>query len=631
MACPTKGGYSAIFMLPETIVVKHTSDGNAPEEIDIRSAVNCGWAKDAQAVVGNAYNNEESNYRAELLAFHNASDHLLDNDKWYQLHWDAAMYALGREAALHPGLKLFAQLEEDPGTGRCHVHIMLIQGLTSRGMSWMMKRLRTDITKYITEALTGILGPYIAQGQIWSSISNASHAWLSLKRCYNPKFGKSIPMQCNPHSFLKYYFYQKTAPELVLRWASTKAIEMGLEIKNVLDVYNLEGQDDDPESPVAEMRPGDLLPITYVSTDTHFDATRAVSTLKPGLMDVLLMEALRLCKENFIFTKEDFMNKFPEKYLQFASRTGGVNKLVDTINLYTQNIVTEHNAWELCKAMYGSRENLDMSQNLVYKLFVYQTYDPAYAAHTICCWLSGQLGKKNCLYLYGPANTGKTMIAEAICKMVKVYGNVNHNNGNFPFNDCHGKAVLWWEECIMVDTYVEPAKCILGGSAVRVDKKGEDSVLIKKTPIVITSNNDITSCTSRNIVMTTHAAPIRARSLKFTFNTWLTSNWGLITPEMMYEFLIWGEGQAPISLEGWIRLNPKFGGVIPYNQPHAQLCDGCLTQVTGEHTVELCDHCGCWKPSERAEEVLYNGSSEKDLYENLGEGRNRCKSRRGVR
>nr|WQF62299.1 MAG: nonstructural protein [Feral pigeon parvovirus A] len=625
MGCPTKGGYSAIFMLPESIIIKKSEGVDQREEINIRAAVNCGWAAQPNATVGNAYCNDESNYRAELLAFHNATDHVLETDKWYQLHWDAFLYAIQRETKLHPSLKLFAQMEEDPGSGRCHIHLLLIQGLNSRGTTWMIKRLRTDIIKVVTEALAAILGPSIPQGQIWSSLSNSSHAWLSLRRCYNPKFGKSIPMQCNPHSFLKYYFYNKSAPELILRWASAKSIDMGLEVKHVLDSFNLDGNEEDPESPIMEMKPGDLLPISYVSTDTTFGPEKAISTLKPGLMDVLLMEALRLCKEHFIFTKEEFMHKFPDKYLQFASRNGGINKLVDTIQLYTNNIVTEHSAWDLCKAMYGHRENLNMKNNLVYRLFLHQNYNPAYAAHTICCWLNGQLGKKNCLYFYGPANTGKTMIAEAICKMVKVYGNVNHNNGNFPFNDCHNKAVLWWEECMMIDTYVEPAKCIMGGSAVRVDKKGEDSMLVKKTPIVITSNNDITQCSSKNIIMTTHAAPIRARSLKFTFTHWLTSNWGLITPDMMYDFLYWGECQAPINLDGWVRLNPKFGGIIPYNQPHATPCDGCLIQVSADTNAELCEHCGCWTLSKRAEETLYTGESEEEIYKNLGKGRESCK------
>lgn len=211
-------------------------------------------------------------------------------------------------------------------------------------------------------------------------------------------------------------------------------------------------------------------------------------------------------------------------------------------------------------------------------------------------------------------------MAESICKMVKLYGNVNHTNQNFPFNDCHGKAVLWWEECVMVDSYVESAKCIMGGSGVRVDKKGEDSILISKTPMVITSNNDITVCQSRNALMTVHQAPIRARCMKYTFNNWLTSNWGLITPADMYQFISWGELQAPMTIESWLAFNsiqPENG--IPYNQKRLEPCADC-SQVAPRNSSFVCETCGAWKCAELPASE-WEGGTESELYQALGTGK----------
>nr|QTE03794.1 MAG: nonstructural protein 1 [Emberiza pusilla parvoviridae sp.] len=231
------------------------------------------------------------------------------------------------------------------------------------------------------------------------------------------------------------------------------------------------------------------------------------------------------------------------------------------------------------------------------------------------------MGKKNTIYFFGPANTGKTMMAESICKMVGIYGNVNHNNLNFPFNDCHGKAIIWWEECSMNETFVEAAKCILGGSAVRVDKKGKDSVLVQRTPVVVTSNNDITVTTCRNATSTAHAPALRSRCMKFQFNNWLTSNWGLITPQHMYEFLLWAEQHFSPTLESVLTAHPEFGDTIPYNQPRASWCADCTPQFSTKENLTLCPTCTGWTRIPCKELTCEYTGSEVELMSGLTEGK----------
>lgn len=45
----------------------------------------------------------------------------------------------------------------------------------------------------------------------------------------------------------------------------------------------------------------------------------------------------------------------------------------------------------------------------------------------------------------------------------------------------------WWEECLMHQDWVEPAKCILGGTECRIDVKHKDSVLLQQTPVIIST------------------------------------------------------------------------------------------------------------------------------------------------
>ncbi len=43
----------------------------------------------------------------------------------------------------------------------------------------------------------------------------------------------------------------------------------------------------------------------------------------------------------------------------------------------------------------------------------------------------------------------------------------------------------------MHQDWVEPAKCILGGTECRIDVKHRDSVLLTQTPVIISTNHDI--------------------------------------------------------------------------------------------------------------------------------------------
>nr|QKE54917.1 MAG: nonstructural protein [Parvoviridae sp.] len=620
LSCPVKGGFSAVFMLPSSIQLKRDSSSKL-ETVALQ-----------EIILANSYEDPVTRQRStgewepdpnlvkRIQAFRKTDTPL---DRWALLHVAVLGEALDIESRIHPAAKIFCQLEMTD-QGRCHVHVLFVSGYGSKAISWACKRLRRDILAAILQ-ITNILMPMLPSGQIWAALNNSGAAWFSLNRVYHPGMGKTIPQQCNPDNFFRNYFYQRNKPGILYRWANACLSGTGLLTTSLDDNYTLEPAQDEIEAPVAAILPGNTLPITFVSTVSNMADITPVNQLKTTTMEIMVMEALRLCKETFCFNLQDFMLKHTEKYLQFSSRQGGLKKLEHTLELYRQTLVSTSSAWQLCKAMYGDVDTDDMSQNLAYRLCLYQGYSPHYMSHTICCWLDKNLGKKNCLWFYGPANTGKTMMAESICKMVRMYGNVNHNNANFPFNDCHGKAILWWEECIMTDAYVEAAKCILGGSSVRVDRKGEDSVLVVKTPVVITSNNDITQCQSRNATTTIHAAPLRARTLKFSFHHWLTNNWGLITPEDMYQFLCWGEQQGPLTLAGWIALNPSFDGIVPFNQPKGTTCDSCSFQVSTDSRLQLCGTCGAWKApaleEDRRPSPAWTGGSEEELYRSLGEGK----------
>ena len=124
-------------------------------------------------------------------------------------------------------------------------------------------------------------------------------------------------------------------------------------------------------------------------------------------------------------------------------------------------------------------------------------------------------------------------------------------------------------------------------------------------------------------ISTVHAAAIRARCLKFTFNNWLTSNWGLITVEQMYQFLCWGELEGMPNVDSLLKDHPEFNGTLPYNQPKGKFCADCVNQFSTATNLTVCPACSGWtrKPFSEEEEPPYTGS-ESGLFEKANEGKN---------
>lgn len=191
--------------------------------------------------------------------------------------------------------------------------------------------------------------------------------------------------------------------------------------------------------------------------------------------------------------------------------------------------------------LVGPEPPEDVTTNRVYRIFESNGYDPRLAGSILYGWARRQFGKRNTIWLYGPATTGKTIIAEAIAHAVPFYGCVNWNNENFPFNDSVNKMLIWWEEGKMTAKVVEAAKCILGGSRVRVDQKCKASQQIESTPVIITSNTDLTVVVDGNTTTMEHRQPLEDRMFQFNLVKRLTPDFGKVTKQEIREFFKWAE------------------------------------------------------------------------------------------
>lgn len=103
-------------------------------------------------------------------------------------------------------------------------------------------------------------------------------------------------------------------------------------------------------------------------------------------------------------------------------------------------------------------------------------------------------GKKNCMFIYGPSNCGKTVMftkpLEAIMINVGRINNINQT-GQFVFENCVSTRLISIEECAIPKHFLEDMKKILGGEECQVGVKYiADGALLQPTPVICTSNRE---------------------------------------------------------------------------------------------------------------------------------------------
>lgn len=301
----------------------------------------------------------------------------------------------------------------------------------------------------------------------------------------------------------------------------------------------------------------------------------------------LMVECLKLCAEKNLLTYEDLVCHCNELLLMLES-TGGTKLVEQVLGMTHIKIVKEYTPLTFMHKL--NSEALLLPDNKIITLFNLQGYNALQFGHWLCMLLDKKAGKQNSLCFYGPASTGKTNVAKAIVNAVKLYGCVNHQNKNFIFNDCSHKLVVWWEEALMHQDWVEQAKCILGGTEFRIDRKHRDSMLLPTTPVIISTNNDIYQTIGGNTVNMVHAKPIKERVVQLNFMKQLPPTFGEIEPWEVQALVNFCKSKFKLDLDSFYttwkidKLDNSF--------PLQQLCSGCSQDLTVFENAGFCIHCG---------------------------------------
>lgn len=302
----------------------------------------------------------------------------------------------------------------------------------------------------------------------------------------------------------------------------------------------------------------------------------------------LMLDMLTRCKDKLLTTYEDMVREEPELLLMLES-SGGTKLIEQLLNMLHIHFTQTFTAMTMITTRYDEDSIIINTENKAMKLLLFQGYNPFQAGHWLCCVLNKSSGKQNTISFYGPASTGKTNIAKAIVNACLLYGCVNHSNKGFVFNDCAAKLIVWWEECVMHADWVEPAKCIFGGTEFRIDRKHKDSMLLPKTPVIISTNHNIYEVVGGNATTGIHCTPLKERIVQFNFMKQLQNTFGEISEKEIADLLCWCWKEYECTLTGFLkRWNlEKTPNTFPLNNPCPSHSQTYILNSAG-----FCESCG---------------------------------------
>lgn len=318
------------------------------------------------------------------------------------------------------------------------------------------------------------------------------------------------------------------------------------------------------------------------------DVERAGGGNRMSKKESLMIDCLKRCRDGNLLTYEQLVNKHPDMVVMLEATPGGARLIEQILQMLHIQIVKEYTPLGYLRHLDGESQQLE--GNKAWQLVSLQGYNPWQVGHWLCTLLDRRAGKQNTVLFYGPASTGKTNLAKAIVGAVRLYGCVNHQNRNFIFNDCAHKLVVWWEECVMHADWVEQAKCILGGTEFRIDRKNRDSQLLPQTPVLVSSNNDIYTVVGGNTVSQVHSKPLRERIVQLNFLKRLNSTFGEITPGEIHSWLNACASRYESTLEGFLREWQLER--LPNTFPTQVLCSGCSQDWELHENAGPCSQCG---------------------------------------
>lgn len=439
----------------------------------------------------------------------------------------SSLYACFKARNVDPkDLIWFCQVEIGPLTG-LHVHLLVGgKGFGPANGKWILRLLQSEFGKWLASCCSVHLNP---AERLALRDHVAPNNYVTLLQYKHKSTRKLYTKLVDFGTMIMWYFFNKDPycknPDkcYVICWDNmllttdlTYSERRAIHLRNVLrdhgDRSSKKRDGDDRDKP----EPDQVDSVEPQKKKKRIVTQREVNTKE--IVDKLT--------EKRIVTLEDWMLLEPDTYIQALTSPGGQNYCINILEISGLRVSKDCTAFKLI--IEQGQDKMRLVNSRIWKVFEKNNMNPLKCMHAIACVLNKQSGKRNTVLFHGPATTGKSLLAQAIAKEVRNTGCYNPANVNFPFNDCLNKNLIWVEEAGNFGQQVNQFKAVMSGQDIRVDQKGKGSKPLNSTPVVMTSNEDITQVRVGCELRPEHTQPIRDRVVEFNLQVPLGGDFGLI-------------------------------------------------------------------------------------------------------
>lgn len=173
--------------------------------------------------------------------------------------------------------------------------------------------------------------------------------------------------------------------------------------------------------------------------------------------------------------------------------------VIDSLRIERTAYENSHGFLEVAKQMREQNckhtdEEMEIGVKWLDDYFKVQKIDKELMLSNVCKIMEKRVNKINTLVFIGPTNTGKSLLANLIGKpYLKGYVQRSAEGNSFHFEGLLNKSVAMLEEPRITALTMNDYKVLLGGEDFEVNKKHQAPEILKRIPVLITTNAPIGS------------------------------------------------------------------------------------------------------------------------------------------
>lgn len=158
-----------------------------------------------------------------------------------------------------------------------------------------------------------------------------------------------------------------------------------------------------------------------------------------------------------------------------------------------QNLIFNAPEGNIHNYYYNINESLEILEDLLNYQFFNDSEQITNFLNILYNVIDKHIPKKNTIFILSPPNAGKNFFFDAFIHFCLNFGQVGNFNRycSFPLMECVGKRIILWNEPVLEASATETLKMLFGGDTVAAKVKYQADAVVKRTPVIVLSNNDV--------------------------------------------------------------------------------------------------------------------------------------------